>query len=79
VTGETAEKDPLVEYNGHLNADGTHTYWIDPATGASTWERPEPYAWTAAPSVEHPTQTYYHNTVRRRAGRGRMCARAAPG
>jgi len=62
VTGETALTDPLVEQKGHTTEDG-HTYWIDPATKNSTWEKPEPWAWEEADSEEHEGRNYYHNTV----------------
>lgn len=42
---------------------------VDPATGASVWERPAPYAWTAEDSADHPGRTFFFNTARPAAKR----------
>ncbi len=54
-----------MEFNGHASPDGKNTFWLDPVSGASVWERPEAYAWAETPSVEHPGKAYYFNSVRR--------------
>jgi hypothetical protein len=67
VTGEVSSRDPSIDYRGFDSASG-HKYWIDPATGESSWERPAAYAWKEEPSAEHAGHSYYYNTVRIRAG-----------
>ena len=67
MTGEVSSRDPSIDYRGFDSASG-HKYWIDPATGESSWERPAAYAWKEEPSAEHAGHSYYYNTVRTRAG-----------
>ena len=65
-----------MEFNGHASeANDGALYWVDPATGAATWERPAPYAWAITPSKEHPESNYYYNSVRDCAPAGQRVAR----
>ena len=63
-----SSRDPSIDYRGFDSASG-HKYWIDPATGESSWERPAAYAWKEEPSAEHAGHSYYYNPVRVMAGR----------
>ena len=58
-----SETDPLTQFKGITTADG-HTYWVDPATSASVWERPAPYGWVEEPSKEHEGLSFFYNQVR---------------
>lgn len=63
LTGATSEKDPLVEFRGHMSASG-RAYWTD-ENGASTWNAPEAFAWKEQTSVNHPGTVFYFNEARR--------------
>jgi hypothetical protein len=67
-----SETDPLTLFKGTTTPEG-HTYWVDPETSASVWERPEAYGWVEEPSKEHEGVSFFYNQVR--AWRGRAASR----
>lgn len=61
VTGETATEDPTTASKGYHDEAKDRTYWVDPMTNLTTWEKPAAYAWREVPSEEDPAVMFYWN------------------
>lgn len=46
----------------HISTEDGREYYVDPATGESTWTKPADLSWIQARSEEHGRE-YYHNTA----------------
>jgi hypothetical protein len=63
VSGDVSETDPLANFRG-ITTEAGHTYWVDPDTKTSVWERPAAYGWLEEPSKEHEGLSYFYNQAR---------------
>jgi hypothetical protein len=61
-TGESV-RDAPVEIKGILDAGTGRHFYIDPATGDATWEKPPRAAWMSTKSTEHDGREFYYNEV----------------
>jgi hypothetical protein len=60
VSGETQRATP--EALGFQTPEG-HTYFVDPKTGESTWDKPVAGAWEEGKSAEHKDRPFWFNSV----------------